>query len=141
MSADRWSIYGQEVLIVASHGSNSFYGLIVLLALVAGALRYFFGPGRVSVSKRHRDPQRWFTHDQKREILRRSGHRCEATYLGRRCAHTTDLQADHVIPWAAGGPTTVANGQALCRTCNREKSNRVPSSRQVRKLDERRTHY
>lgn len=131
----------RHVLVASAHAPNSLVGLIVLLAIVAGVLRFFFGPGRVSVAQRHRDPQRWFTRQQRREILARAGNRCEATYLGRRCRRTTELQADHVVPWAAGGPTTIDNGQALCRDCNREKTNRVPSSRQVRKIGERRTRY
>lgn len=29
--------------------------------------------------------------------------------------------ADHVIPWSAGGPTDVVNGQSLCGSCNLKK--------------------
>ncbi|HLH65668.1 MAG TPA: HNH endonuclease signature motif containing protein [Solirubrobacteraceae bacterium] len=32
--------------------------------------------------------------------------------------------ADHVRPWTRGGPTTPANGQALCARCNRAKGSR-----------------
>ena len=31
------------------------------------------------------------------------------------------FHADHVVPFAAGGPTDVRNGQALCPTCNARK--------------------
>ena len=30
-------------------------------------------------------------------------------------------EADHIVPYSIGGPTDVANGQALCRACNRRK--------------------
>ncbi len=33
-----------------------------------------------------------------------------------------DMQADHITPWAKGGPTTVENCQMLCARCNRRKS-------------------
>ena len=129
------------LVATSGHPQSNLFGLIVLLAVLAGVLRYFFGPGRVSVAHRRRDAQRRFNAAQRREIMQRAGHRCEGVILGIRCRRTSDLHADHVIPWAAGGPTTVENGQALCRDCNREKSNRVPSSRQVRRLGERRTRY
>lgn len=32
-----------------------------------------------------------------------------------------DWEADHYVPYALGGKTDLANGQALCRTCNRRK--------------------
>lgn len=33
--------------------------------------------------------------------------------------------ADHVVPWSKGGKTDVVNGQALCRSCNLKKGNRM----------------
>lgn len=35
-----------------------------------------------------------------------------------------EMEADHIIPWSEGGKTSLDNGQILCRTCNREKSNK-----------------
>lgn len=35
-----------------------------------------------------------------------------------------DWHADHVKPWSKAGATDVANGQALCATCNLKKGNR-----------------
>src|SRR5947209_15262592 len=32
---------------------------------------------------------------------------------------------DHIQPYSAGGPTDVANGQALCPTCNLKKGSTV----------------
>lgn len=34
------------------------------------------------------------------------------------------MEADHIIPWSNSGKTTLDNGQMLCRSCNREKSNK-----------------
>lgn len=33
------------------------------------------------------------------------------------------MEADHITPWSQGGKTELANGQMLCRECNRRKSN------------------
>lgn len=48
-----------------------------------------------------------------------------------RCEHCdTELppgwHADHVIPYSQGGPTDVANGAALCPTCNLKKGTTMP---------------
>lgn len=37
---------------------------------------------------------------------------------GTRCEARTFLEIDHVIPWALGGPSTLENQRALCRTHN-----------------------
>jgi 5-methylcytosine-specific restriction endonuclease McrA len=41
------------------------------------------------------------------------------------------LQADHIIPWTRGGPTTWQNLQLLCRGCNLAKYNNVPDGKQT----------
>jgi superfamily II DNA or RNA helicase len=33
------------------------------------------------------------------------------------------IEADHIIPFSRGGPTTMSNGQATCASCNRKKGN------------------
>ena len=40
---------------------------------------------------------------------------------------STDTQVDHVDPSANGGSGTPENGQVLCRGCNIEKSDKVPT--------------
>ena len=42
------------------------------------------------------------------------------------CGATDDIQADHRIPLAKGGPHCGDNCQPVCRSCNRRKSNRDP---------------
>lgn len=62
---------------------------------------------------------RSFTAMQRIELFSRSNGECQ------KCGAPitlTDFHADHVIPWSKGGKTTLANGQALCRPCNLNKS-------------------
>lgn len=37
-------------------------------------------------------------------------------------AELSEMHADHIKPWAKGGPTTAENCQMLCRDCNLKKS-------------------
>ena len=62
---------------------------------------------------------RAFTAMQRIELFSRSGGHCQSCSAP---ITLTDFHADHVIPWSKGGKTTLANGQALCRTCNLTKS-------------------
>ena len=36
----------------------------------------------------------------------------------------SDMEADHIMPWAEGGKTNEQNCQMLCKQCNRRKSNK-----------------
>ena len=63
---------------------------------------------------------RSFTAMQRIELFSQSGGHCKSCNAP---ITLTDFHADHVIPWSKGGKTTLANGQALCRTCNLTKSN------------------
>lgn len=60
---------------------------------------------------------RFFNRRQHNRLYADAGGKCT------NCA--TDLSqgwhADHVVPWAEGGPTTRRNGQALCAACNLKK--------------------
>lgn len=35
-----------------------------------------------------------------------------------------EMEADHIDPWSKGGKTSIENGQMLCKSCNRRKSNK-----------------
>ena len=63
-----------------------------------------------------------FTSSQKLLILRRANYKC----LG--CGTTLDatvFEADHKIAYAKGGATEAWSAQALCRNCNRCKSDKT----------------
>ena len=36
----------------------------------------------------------------------------------------SNMEGDHITPWAEGGKTIGENCQMLCRDCNRRKSNK-----------------
>ena len=62
---------------------------------------------------------RSFSAIQRIELFSRSNGYCQSCHAP---ITLTDFHADHVIPWSKGGKTTLANGQALCRPCNLNKS-------------------
>ncbi|WP_350339695.1 MULTISPECIES: HNH endonuclease [Nocardioides] len=111
--------------------------VVVLLLVVALPL-----PGRGPRMFQRRDPWRGYRFGSRREVLERAGGRCEGPQLlawGRCRAEATEV--DHVYPWSRGGPTTVSNGQALCRVHNRRKSNLRPPWWYVLSLERRRANY
>jgi 5-methylcytosine-specific restriction endonuclease McrA len=57
-----------------------------------------------------------FTWTQKRKIRERDGGVCQ------RCGSTEDPEVDHIVPCHLGGKNNLANGQVLCRTCHRQKT-------------------
>ncbi len=65
---------------------------------------------------------RSFTPSQKLLILRRANYKCQD------CGTTLDasiFEADHKRAYAKGGATEAWNAQALCRNCNRCKSDKT----------------
>ena len=66
-----------------------------------------------------RDARRRFGRRERAALLLAADGRCTG------CGEplSGDFHADHCEPWAHGGRTDVINGQALCPTCNRRKSN------------------
>lgn len=76
---------------------------------------------------RRRDRRRLFIEEQRIAIWDRAGGRCEWSDRGKRCAATfanfRDADADHIVKWSRGGPTTVESGRLLCQQHNR--SNRA----------------
>ena len=114
--------------------------LIVLaaLAVIASAVR----SARIAIHYGPKDPTRLFSRRDKQLLLYRAGDRCERhTVFGWRCQATTKLEADHIHPHSRGGWTNVANGQILCQSHNRAKTNRIPFDRTLRRLAERRAAY
>jgi|SRR5699024_1973582 len=115
---------------------------IVFICLTVAALGILALAALEGMRRRRRDPQRLFSHTQKRALLQQAGHRCEHKHpLWRRCRETTRLQADHIMPWSRGGPTQLWNGQILCREHNRRKSNLVPRPLYRWRLTRRRRKY
>src|SRR5437763_1106411 len=66
--------------------------------------------------------KRKFSRPQRNRIFLASGGRCAI------CGAVLDQKwhADHIMPFAAGGPSELENGQALCPLCNLKKSGSLP---------------
>lgn len=62
---------------------------------------------------------RAFDDRMKRAAYERQGGVCP--YCGEHF-ELSEMHADHIKPWAKGGPTTAENCQMLCRDCNLKKS-------------------
>ena len=62
---------------------------------------------------------RSFSDSQKRESYERQNGICSNC---KEHFEITEMEADHIPPWHAGGKTTADNCQMLCRECNRRKS-------------------
>ena len=60
-------------------------------------------------------------------LLIRSGHQCEYVdpKIGRRCAARSNLQIEHVRPFALGGENDAGNLMVLCRSHNIMRAERV----------------
>lgn len=74
-----------------------------------------------------KDPQRLFDEYQKRLIYKKANHKCQEPQDSKCAGETTydGGEPDHKKPWTAGGPTSVENGQWLCKHCNKVKSARI----------------
>lgn len=120
--------------------TSSVWSIVALVAL--GAVMLAHGVHELSYPHARRDAVRSFSRADKAMVLDRAGHRCEHHTFGfGRCRETQRLEADHIVPWARGGPTTPANCQALCQVHNLQKSARVPYRWQLRALQRRRASY
>jgi hypothetical protein len=62
---------------------------------------------------------RAFTDKMKREAYERQQGICTHCSLH---FELSEMEADHITPWHAGGKTNTENCQMLCRNCNRVKS-------------------
>jgi hypothetical protein len=52
------------------------------------------------------------------KVARRDDYKCQICF---KHVRDDEVEFDHIIPVAKGGPTTVANIRLLCRDCNRKK--------------------
>jgi hypothetical protein len=64
---------------------------------------------------------RAFSQNQKREAYERQQGICKVC---NNHFEIEEMEADHIIPWSAGGKTITENCQMLCKKDNREKSNK-----------------
>jgi hypothetical protein len=70
------------------------------------------------------DDQRIFDENQRIAIFRKFHGKCENPDNSPDCevdCQWENFHADHIVPWSAGGKTTVGNGQLLCTSCNQKK--------------------
>jgi len=84
-----------------------------------------------------KDKKRNFTENQRWVLFKKANGQCQADtsavwYNDEKCANNdltwdgeNKCEADHIKPYSKGGPTSIENGQALCGSCNRAKSNRI----------------
>jgi hypothetical protein len=72
----------------------------------------------VTETRARRRVTRSIPHDIMFKVARRDDYRCQKCH---NLVPDDQMEFDHIIPHAKGGPTTVANIRLLCRTCNRKK--------------------
>ena len=65
-----------------------------------------------------KDPQRFFSSEQRRKIFEKSLGYCALCSIE---LSETNFHADHILPYSQDGQTTLENGQALCAACNTKK--------------------
>lgn len=67
---------------------------------------------------------RQFSHSARVKILKRDNFECKSCHTS---LTIETMCADHIVPWARGGKTTLKNGQTLCWGCNQSKGAKLPS--------------
>ncbi len=99
-------------------------------------------PGRGPRLFQPQDPLRLFKGETRRAVMTRAGGRCEgAVFLAWGRCRDVATEADHVYPYSRSGPTTLTNGQALCRGHNRHKAAMRPPWWYLLSLEHRRLSY
>ena len=113
--------------------------ILIAVAALAVVLAATLARGRLPRAA-WRDPRRDFTAAERSAIFARAGGRCEHRGFVLRCRRAAQ-HADHISPWATGGPTSVANAQALCARHNLSKGARRPSRWYIARLERARRRY
>lgn len=75
-----------------------------------------------------KDPKREFTSYEKIVIFRENEKKNKGETKCEKCGKKVDwedYEGDHIYPYSKGGPTTIENGQVLCRACNRKKGAKI----------------
>lgn len=65
---------------------------------------------------------RAFPESMRIKAFEQQNHKC--SICGKEFEKVGDMQADHIVPWSAGGKTTEDNLQMLCTKCNNAKSDK-----------------
>lgn len=92
--------------------------------------------------KEDRDSRRAFSSREKSLASKMCNHRCEGTGVLFRCRYRgNDLHGDHWYPHSKGGATSPENLVMLCPSCNRSKSDHIPSRLQTNALNRRRKKH
>lgn len=124
--------------------------LFIILFTIYLISKYFRAQANLErVLKKHaeemrgqRDPWRVFKNAPKKRIYRRAGTRCEwFSKDGVRCENMSDLQIDHIYPWAAGGWTIEENAQVLCIGHHTVKGGLVPDEEYIKRVETQRAEY
>lgn len=79
----------------------------------------FFNQSGATETKIGRREGRYISREIMLKVVRRDNHICQACH---QYVRDDELEFDHMIPVAKGGPTAVENIRLLCRACNRRKS-------------------
>lgn len=132
-----WQRVVGTVLAAFAPAIPQFLGIAAFILVTTGPL-----PGRGPRLFQRRDPWRRFKYGARREVMGRAGGRCEGpVFLAWGRCDEPATEADHIYPWARGGPTLPANGQALCGGHNRHKGSMRPPWWYVVSLERRRRTY
>jgi hypothetical protein len=82
----------------------------------------FFVQSGATETKEDRRTGRHIPRDIMLKVVRRDDHVCQKCF---KYVPDNELEFDHTIPVSRGGPTSVENIKLYCRSCNREKSNKL----------------
>lgn len=79
----------------------------------------FFQQSGSTETKEHRIQGRYIPRKVMLQVVRRDGQVCQNCRVN---VPDDQIEFDHIIPVAKGGPTSVENLRVLCRDCNKSKS-------------------